>query len=383
MSKRSADRLALALALAAFVVSAILSLCIFDRIPHLEDEFALLWQAEIMTDGRISLPTPEFASSFMIPFVVDARGQRFGKYPPGWPAALSIGVRAGAPWVIQAVLSSLSVWLIYRLGQKLASPRVGLIAASLTVLSPIFLMQSSTLLAHMFTLLLSLAFLHAWLDLFFLADTTAVPGGLLAVVGGSSMGLLGITRPWTAIAVALPAFLHGLFLLWRGTARQRKHVILIGFITVGIGAVLFLWQAALTGDPFQDGYTLWWPYDRLGFGPGHGPLASGHTLAVGWANTRFSLMTGTHDLFGWPYLSWLFLPAGFWALRRKPLPGSLLRPSRCLSCCILVIGREPGFWARDIILKDFLAWQSSVPQASTGFCVAQEPSLDRHLPGQG
>jgi len=318
MNKRSADHLALALALIAFAASAVLSFCVFDRIPHLEDEYALLWQAEIMADGRISLPTPAFASSFMIPFVIDAQGQRFGKYPPGWPGALSIGARVGAPWMVQAVLSSLSVWLIYRLGQKLASSRVGLIAAGLSVLSPIFLMQSSTLLAHMFTLFLSLVFLHAWLDLFILADTPSVPEGLLAVVGGSSMGLLGITRPWTAIAVALPAFLHGLFLLCRGTDRQRKHILLIGFIAAGIGALLFVWQAALTGDPLQDGYTLWWAYDRLGFGPEHGPLESGHTLAVGWANTSFSLMTGTHDLFGWPYLSWLFLPAGFWALRRKP-----------------------------------------------------------------
>ncbi len=64
-------------------------------------------------------------------------------------------------------------------------------------------------------------------------------------------------------------------------------------------------------------YTLWWAYDRLGFGPGIGHTESGHNLFWAVYNTRFSLRAGLHDLFGWPYLSWLLLPFGLLALRRK------------------------------------------------------------------
>jgi hypothetical protein len=56
----------------------------------------------------------------------------------------------------------------------------------------------------------------------------------------------------------------------------------------------------------------------MGFGKGVGPLATGHTLQQAWINTRMSLYAWQHDLFGWPYLSWVFLPLGLLSLRRRP-----------------------------------------------------------------
>jgi hypothetical protein len=44
---------------------------------------------------------------------------------------------------------------------------------------------------------------------------------------------------------------------------------------------------------------------------------AGHTLAKAWFHTRFSLWVGSHDLFGWPYLSYALLPFGLWAGRKK------------------------------------------------------------------
>ena len=77
----------------------------------------------------------------------------------------------------------------------------------------------------------------------------------------------------------------------------------------------FLWQFAVTGDPTLNPYTLWWPYDKIGFGPGVGVLPQGHTLRIAWINTRFSLWVGSRDLFGWARYSWIFLPFGLWAAR--------------------------------------------------------------------
>ncbi len=88
-------------------------------------------------------------------------------------------------------------------------------------------------------------------------------------------------------------------------------------VAAAVAALLPAWQWALTGNPWLDLYTLWWPYDRIGFGPGVGVLPGGHTLHQAWINTQLSLFAWQHDLFGWPYLSWVFLPFGIWALRRK------------------------------------------------------------------
>ena len=82
---RYLDVLALLLALSGLMITAWVSDDVFERIPHVEDEFAYLWQAEVMAEGQISQPSPETPRAFPVPFVVDHDGQRFAKYPPGWP----------------------------------------------------------------------------------------------------------------------------------------------------------------------------------------------------------------------------------------------------------------------------------------------------------
>ena len=132
-----------------------------------------------------------------------------------------------------------------------------------------------------------------------------------------SLGLLALTRPLTAVGVGLPFGVHGVWLLLRGGREAKRAVLGIGLLALVVAGVLLIWQWALTGDPMRNPYVLWWPYDRIGFGPGHGVSEAGHTLDQARINTKFSLRVGQHDLFGWPYLSWLFAPAGLLALRRR------------------------------------------------------------------
>jgi hypothetical protein len=313
--------LAVILAILGTISSVWTSHSVYESLPHLEDEFAFLWQAEVMADGRIKLPTPFEAGSHLVPFVVDCGGYRFGKYPPGWPAALSLGARLDAPWVVNAILAGFSIWLIYRLGSKVAGEKVGLLAALLSLTSPMFLMLSGSLLSHTFSLFLSCAFALAWLELFPFKDVKVggerIPAWMLVLILGMSLGLLAITRPLTAVGVGLPFILLGLGMFIRKRGMERKQLIGIGVVILLLVALIPLWNAALTGDPMLNPYTLWWEYDRVGFGPGVGVTESGHNLFLAWWNLRWSLRTGIHDLFGWLFISWIFLPFGLIALRRK------------------------------------------------------------------
>jgi 4-amino-4-deoxy-L-arabinose transferase-like glycosyltransferase len=317
LGPRTLDRLALLFAILVVVGSAIISATVYEGIPHIEDEFANLWQAQVMARGEISIPSPELPESFLVPFVVDHAGQRFGKYSPGWPAALSLAIRIGAPWLVNALLTGLTIWLIYRLGSKIAGRGAGLLAAVLAGSSPMTLMLSGSLMSHMLSLFLTMVFSVAWLDLFIYRATISAPRWMLVAAAGLSLGLLILTRPLTALGVALPFAIHGVILLIRGPKETRWRVLAIGGLTLGVGALLLVWQAALTGDPLQNPYALWWDYDRLGFGPGIGVTENGHSLYLAWINTRFSLSAGQHDLFGWPFLSWIFIPFGLIALRRN------------------------------------------------------------------
>ena len=273
-----------------------------------------------MAQGEISRPSPEFERSFLVPFVVDYDGQRFGKYPPGWPAALSLGVRAGVSGWVNPLLSALTLWLTYRLANKLLSPGLSVVAELLLLSSPMFLMLSGTFMSHAFSLFLTLAFMLAWCDLFIDdGERSDVPEWMLVLVAGGSLGLLVLTRPLTAAAIALPFVVYSMVVIVPRGRTGRQRLIAIGLLSAALATILALWQWALTGDPATNLYTLWWPYDRIGFGPGVGVTESGHNISWAYYNTVFSLRAGQHDLFGWPYVSWLLLPFGLIGWRRRKL----------------------------------------------------------------
>lgn len=310
-------RLAFFLSLAAALSARLVADQVFERLPHLEDEMAYVWQAETAARGQLTIPSPPLTKSLFVPFVVDYHGLRFGKYPPGWPSLLAVGVLFGARDWVNPLLAALAVWLTYRLGQKIFDDRIALLAAFLTLTSPFFLLNSGSLLSHPWSLVLSLALALAWIDLFLPDPAPVVPSWVLTGVAGLSLGVLALTRPLTALGVGLPFFLHGLILLWCGAPQTRRRVLAIGLLTTSVAALLPLWQFAVTGSLWQNPYSLWWPYDRVGFGEGFGRQEGGHSLYWAWINLQNSLEAGRKDLFGWGRISWLFLPFGICAARRN------------------------------------------------------------------
>ena len=318
-----ADRIALVLSLITILVTYFVTEYYFEAIPHLEDEIAYVWQAQAISEGNLSVPSPPQPKSFLVPFVVDNNGQRFGKYPLGWPVLLSFGIRLGVRSLVNPLLAGLGVWLTYRLGKKILGETVGIIAAGLTLVSPFFLMNSGSLLSHSFGLVLSAAFVLAWLDGF--GERTSERRWIPSLTAGLTLGLLALTRPLTAVAVAFPFIFHGLFLILKGDRQTRLHVLCVGGVALGVGSITLLWQYAVTGDPLLNPYTLWWPYDKIGFGPGYGRTEQGHNLHLAYINTRFSLRVGYSDLFGWGTFSWIFLPIGLLAMIfRRNLRGILV-----------------------------------------------------------
>lgn len=311
------DLAALVLSLLGIIAAYLVADRVFDRVPHLEDEIAYVWQAEAMAGGALTTPSPVLPHKFLIPFVVDHDGMRFGKYPLGWPAALSVGVRLGLRDWVNPLLAGIAVWLTYLLGKKLLGQIAGLIAAALTLTSPFFLMNTGSLLSHPLGLVLSLALALVFWDVIDPPKDRKLPPWLPQVTAGLTVGLFGITRPYTAIAVVLPFALLGLLWFVRGDAARRKRLAVVGVFGVAVGLLHFAWQAVATGDPLMNPYEFWWPYDRIGFGPGHGVLETGHTLHQAWRNMVLGVFIGRYDLFGWAGHSWLLLPFGLWAVRRN------------------------------------------------------------------
>ena len=309
------------LAFFAFFMTAQVSRTEFYRLPHLEDEVTYVFQARIFARGHLVIDTPEPRKAYWQPFVVDYRendqepSKRFGKYSPGWPLLLSLGVNLGQMWVINAFCGMLAVALAYRLGREIFDPDVGLIAAALLAFSPMALLQNGALMGHPSALCFFTLFMVAYWRM---EKTTRTgkkrPALLWGVLAGISLGIVVINRPLTAIGVTIPFILWSLVKIfaaswdWRNGEINPFHddhplfntvrpFFVIAVVTVIIGLVWPIYNWAATGNPRQNLYTLVWSYDQVGFGECCG--RHGHTIVKGIRQTRFDLSLMAADLFGW------------------------------------------------------------------------------------
>ncbi|MBI5649242.1 MAG: hypothetical protein HZC40_02160 [Chloroflexi bacterium] len=291
---------AVALCLIAFASASAISDFVFERVPHVEDELAYYFQAQVFAHGRAYVNTPPEPVCFFAPFVLDYQGHRFGKYPPGWSALLALGLSLRQTWWIPAMCFALTLALIFRLGADVGGRGIGALASALAITSPYALLLSGTLMSHAGSLLFATAFFVLWRR-------------RLACIGSFATGaLLGCAfaiRPFSAIAIAIPAGFVTAIQLWRQRDWQRVVLMFAGF-TIPASSVFFF-NAIWTGDPFASTYELYWRFDKLGFGPGFGMREGGHTLwfGLGMAGTLLGeLATRLH---GVPALSLTFVIVGF------------------------------------------------------------------------
>ncbi|HWQ45585.1 MAG TPA: hypothetical protein VN376_01895 [Longilinea sp.] len=320
------DKAALLLSLITILTSYLVADRIFDRIPHLEDEMAYVWQSETIPNGEILVPSPPCTGCFLVPFVIDHNGFRFGKYPLGWPVVLSIAyVLNGRDWV-NPIIAGLCIWFLYRIIQKITkNDWTAILGAFLTASSPFFLLNSGSLLSHPWSLLLTLVFTCAWLDLYL--NNTTLPRPLLTLTAAFTLGALILTRPFTAAAIAIPFFIHGAILFLKRKSTFRWELFGIGIFAVFCVGLYLLWQYHVTGSPLTNPYTLWWSYDTIGFGPGHGRQEGGYMPDDIWMATKPGLESLLDDTYGWENLSWVFLPFGLialWKNRQAWLVSSIL-----------------------------------------------------------
>jgi 4-amino-4-deoxy-L-arabinose transferase-like glycosyltransferase len=209
---------------------------------------------------------------------------------------------------VNPLLAAICVWLIYRLLAKIRNPRTGVFGAFLLSISPFFLILSSTLLSHTFSLFLSMVFFLSWFDS--QSDKSTIPVWISNLTCGLSMGLLALSRPLTALGVFFPFFIYSIIIVLGKNNRKKKNILITGLIIGLYIPLYFLWQYILTGDPMRNPYTFVWPYDTIGFGPGIGRQPGGYLPSMAIKNARASLYVGMFDLFGWLKYSWLFLPVG-------------------------------------------------------------------------
>lgn len=239
-----------------------------EEFPNSGDEYAYLLSARLFSERRLSAPSPEPRAFFDTSCVVN-NGTYYGKYPPGWPALLTLGVWAGVPWAVNPILGMLTLAAVYFFARNLFSQAAANAAMAFTLLNPYFIFNSASYFSH--TSCLLAATVGAW---FLLRPR---PGFWASLGFGACAGFIFLTRPFTAILVFVPLVAYALAEFWkRGDWK--------GFQVWGWGAVwgfapfftaFLLYDAAQTGNPFLQPFEVYDPTDHLGF---HGVTYSNSPL---------------------------------------------------------------------------------------------------------
>ena len=330
---------------AAFVASSIIAWTVFEAVPHIEDEHAYLFQARLFAHGKVYRDLPPEPASFFVPFVVEVDGRQFSKYPPGYSLLLSVGVALHQGWAVNAVASAAVLLATYGLAHVLyargGGHTTGLLAASIGLASPMFVLLSGSLMSHPTS---SAALLGSiWLLMHVRMEPSRHPI-VEMLVSGSLFGLAFIIRPWTAFGIGIPFVALAIHDIQHRNQSPKVFIVWIAAcILVAVIWPLHNWIAA--GSPLVNTYRLWWSYDTFGFGSGLGSRGS-HTPTEALSNLRFALPSLTETLTGWPTKgnlspTWLVMVLCLFVRPRHWADWALLIPPASLVLCYL------AYWTID------------------------------------
>jgi hypothetical protein len=179
--------------------------------PNSGDEYAYLVSATLFSEGKLSVASPEPAAPFSLNHVLND-GRFYGKYPPGWPALLSLGVLFGLPWLVNPCLGALTLYLIHRIGRENFSLRGANAAVYVTLGNPFFVFNTASYFSHascLCFLALAVLFLFRGVQ----ASSPAADQIGLGLAAGMAFSI----RPYTAVAFLLP------LALWYATSKDRSE----------------------------------------------------------------------------------------------------------------------------------------------------------------
>jgi hypothetical protein len=220
---------------------------ILQSFPNSADEYCYLYQSQTFSAGRFwNIPHP-LQHFFDYCWIIHDDGKLFSMYWPGWPLVLSLARFFGLPDVlVNPILGTLTLLVLYKVGQKLFDEKIALLATITLFLSSFFLFNSASYFSHSLCALLVLLFVY------FCIRTVEERRAGLALLAGVFFGFAFITRPYTALLCGIPPLMFCIYQL-------RKHpVLLVNIVAGGLPFLLFLfvYNNNITGNPLLPPITV-------------------------------------------------------------------------------------------------------------------------------
>jgi 4-amino-4-deoxy-L-arabinose transferase-like glycosyltransferase len=283
------------------IVTLGFSAFIYQRHPHVQDEVMYLWQARYMAEGRLYVQAPPVPEAFSFYMVPEKSERWYSIFPPGWPAMLAVGVKLGAPWIINPLLAGINILLAYWFIRDLYDRRIARMSILLLGISPWFLFMGMNFMAHTFTLTCALVAV--------LAIQRVRHGGKIwwAALSGLSIGVASLIRPLDGVLLAVTLGAWAMFFKPRLRLGSLLAFIIAG---IAVGALTLPYNQAITGDPLTFPLSKYYidyygaQSNAFGFGPGRGlgwgiDAFPGHSPLEAVLNAFLNAYLINVELFGW------------------------------------------------------------------------------------
>src|SRR5882724_2049667 len=246
------------------LVSALLTWYVWGSLhqhPFMADEAAYVLQSEIFARGRWTAPAPPLPEFFEQSYVL-LRPAIAAKYPPGHALLLAVGTVLGLPGLVPVLLAGLTGGLVFALARRLAGSFVALLTWVIWASTVDVVRYQATYLSEVTT---SALWLVGWWGLLRWRENGS-SRWLVAVA--AAIGWSAITRPLTAVALAIPVLAVVLREIVRRNAwRELAAPVLAG---AAILALVPVWSLRTTGNwrltPLMAYTQTYMPSDVPGFG---------------------------------------------------------------------------------------------------------------------
>lgn len=230
--------------LASTAALMIVSALVFRGTPMATDEQVYQFQAKVFAAGSLYAEAHPLQAFFESAYLVHHDGKLFSLFCPGWSLLLAAGELAGMPWLVNPLLSSLTLVLVFLVGVRIFDRATALLACVIMLSSAYFLFNGTSLFSHA-TSLFAIT-LSTWLLLVGLERM----GNRWFFLSGLAMGFCFFTR-YLDVVYAAP-FLW-FFLPRKENGGAGKTLPACASFAAGFLAwvlVILFYNRALTGDPF-------------------------------------------------------------------------------------------------------------------------------------
>jgi|GEM_PF-1293885 len=271
-------------------ITITVSWIIFGAIPHVGDEVCQIFVAKTFLHGQLwAQPPPLELKPFFFETFLEDTNKWYPEYLPGFSLLMVPMVFLHATWLLNPLLSALTIPIAYSIGKTMDDELTGRYTVIALALSPFVIFMAGGQMNHPAVLF--------WASLAILSviKLTAVRWRWWAIIAGLAIGMCGITRPLDGLAVGLP-----LALFWANRVYQLRQDSdytkglwwrqLIHIVLGAAGPLIFLliYNHATTGNIFRVGYSIVWQ-GHSGLGFGNSQWGPPHTPGLGLLNTLNNL----------------------------------------------------------------------------------------------